>query len=87
MKGKKKFWLAGMTVLISISLVACQSNETTKTDDSGSEKDSSKKQTLHVAALESAYGKDMWTKVIDAYETANPDIDVELTVDKNLEEY
>ncbi|WP_057767703.1 carbohydrate ABC transporter substrate-binding protein [Cytobacillus praedii] len=86
MKGKKKFWLAGMTVLISISLVACQSNETTKTDDSGSEKDSSKKQTLHVAALESAYGKDMWTKVIDAYETANPDIDVELTVDKNLEE-
>ncbi|MED3551375.1 carbohydrate ABC transporter substrate-binding protein [Cytobacillus praedii] len=86
MKGKKKFWLAGMTVLLSISLVACQSNETTKTDDSGSDKDSSKKQTLHVAALESAYGKDMWTKVIDAYETANPDIDVELTVDKNLEE-
>ena len=86
MKGKKKFWLAGMTVLLSISLAACQSNETTKTDDSGSDKDSSKKQTLHVAALESAYGKDMWTKVIDAYETANPDIDVELTVDKNLEE-
>ncbi|WP_419392622.1 carbohydrate ABC transporter substrate-binding protein [Cytobacillus praedii] len=86
MKGKKKFWLAGMTALLSISLVACQSNETTKAGESGSEKDSSKKQPLHVAALESAYGKDMWTKVIDAYETANPDIDVQLTVDKNLEE-
>ncbi|KOP83914.1 carbohydrate ABC transporter substrate-binding protein [Cytobacillus solani] len=66
--------------------MACQSNETAKVDESGSGKDSGEKQTLHVAALESAYGKDMWTKVIDAYEAANPNVDVELTVDKNLED-
>ncbi|USK57501.1 carbohydrate ABC transporter substrate-binding protein [Cytobacillus solani] len=83
---KKKLWLTGMTALLSFSLIACQSNETAKVDESGSGKDSGEKQTLHVAALESAYGKDMWTKVIDAYEAANPNVDVELTVDKNLED-
>ncbi len=86
MKLKKKLWLTGMTALLSFSLIACQSNETAKVDESGSGKDSGEKQTLHVAALESAYGKDMWTKVIDAYEAANPNVDVELTVDKNLED-
>lgn len=84
---KKKRWLlTGMTVLLSISLIACQSSETLKGDDNKEDKDSGGKQTLHVAALESAYGKEMWDKVIDAYESANPKIDVELTVDKNLED-
>ncbi|MFF2876358.1 carbohydrate ABC transporter substrate-binding protein [Gottfriedia sp. NPDC057991] len=83
---KKKFLVSGMTVLLSLSLVACQSN-TTKVDNSnGGGTESSKKQTIHVAALESAYGKDMWTNVIGAYEDANPNVDVELTVDKNLED-
>ncbi|WP_257208850.1 hypothetical protein [Bacillus sp. AFS031507] len=67
MKMKKKFLLSGMTALLSLSLIACQSNETTKVVGSKDGKDSGKKQTLHVAALESAYGKDMWTIVIDAY--------------------
>lgn len=80
-KMKKKLLLSGMTALLSFSLIACQSN-TTKVDNSNS----SKKQVLHVAALESAYGKEMWTKVIDAYEAANPKVDVKLTVDKNLED-
>jgi N-acetylglucosamine transport system substrate-binding protein len=80
---KKKVLLAGMSALLSLSLIACQSSKVDNSDDG---KTSSKKETLHVAALESAYGKDMWTKVVDAYEKANPKIDVELTVDKNLEE-
>ncbi len=84
-KMKKKFLLSGMTALLSLSLIACQSN-TTKVDNSTGGKGSSKKQTLHVATLESAYGKEMWTKVIEAYEAANPKVDVELTVDKNLED-
>ncbi|MBS4212991.1 carbohydrate ABC transporter substrate-binding protein [Neobacillus rhizophilus] len=79
---KKKVLLAGMSALLSLSLIACQSNSASNTEDG---KDS-KKQTLHVAALESAYGKDMWTKVIDAYEEANPNVNVKLTADKNLEE-
>ncbi|MBU8918207.1 carbohydrate ABC transporter substrate-binding protein [Bacillus sp. FJAT-29953] len=79
---KKKVLLAGMSALLSLSLIACQSNSASNTEDG---KDS-KKQTLHVAALESAYGKDMWTKVIDAFEEANPNVNVKLTADKNLEE-
>ncbi|MED1113323.1 hypothetical protein [Bacillus paramycoides] len=77
--------MSGMTALLSLSLIACQS-DTTKVDNSKGGTDSSKKQILHVAALESAYGKEMWTKVIDAYEAANPKVDVKLTVDKNLED-
>ncbi|WP_284036483.1 carbohydrate ABC transporter substrate-binding protein [Neobacillus sp. 114] len=79
---KKKVLLAGMSALLSFSLIACQSNSASNTEGG---KDS-KKQTLHVAALESAYGKDMWTKVIDAYEEANPNVNVKLSADKNLEE-
>ncbi|WHY00187.1 carbohydrate ABC transporter substrate-binding protein [Neobacillus sp. DY30] len=80
---KKKALLAGMSALLSVSLIACQSS---KVDNSSDGKNSGEKKTLHVAALESAYGKDMWTKVIEAYEEANPKVDVELTVDKNLED-
>ncbi|MGR5942212.1 extracellular solute-binding protein [Bacillus pacificus] len=82
---KKKLLLSGMTALLSFSLIACQSN-TTKVDNAKDGKGSSEKQTLHVATLESAYGKEMWNKVIDAYEAANPKVDVKLTVDKNLED-
>ncbi|MDA1571143.1 carbohydrate ABC transporter substrate-binding protein, partial [Bacillus cereus] len=84
-KMKKKLLLSGMTALLSFSLIACQSN-TTKVDNAKDGKGSSEKQTLHVATLESAYGKEMWNKVIDAYEAANPKVDVKLTVDKNLED-
>ncbi|WHY91332.1 carbohydrate ABC transporter substrate-binding protein [Neobacillus cucumis] len=79
---KKKVLLAGMSALLSVSLIACQSS---KVDNSNGET-SGNKQTLHVAVLESAYGKEMWTKVVDAYEAANPKVDVDLTVDKNLED-
>ena len=81
---KKKLLMAGSIALLSLGLMAC-SNDNTKVD-SKNVKTSSEQQTLHVAALESAYGKDMWTKVVDAYEAANPKVKVELTADKNLEE-
>lgn len=86
MRLKKKLLLLGITALLSSSLLACQSKDTAKGVDSGKEKEKEEKQTLHVAALESAYGSDMWTKVIDAYKDANPNVTVELTVDKNLED-
>ena len=54
----KKLLLSGMTALLSFSLIACQSN-TTKVDNAKDGKGSSEKQTLHVATLESAYGKEM----------------------------
>lgn len=41
--------------------------------------------TIKVAAIETAYGVDMWTKVCDAF-TAKTGIKVELTTDKTLED-
>ncbi|QQZ10057.1 carbohydrate ABC transporter substrate-binding protein [Heyndrickxia vini] len=78
---KKTLMMAGMITLLSFGLIACQNGGDKKVNSNGD-----KKQTLQVAALESAYGKDMWTKVAKAYEEANPNVKVELTVDKNLEE-
>lgn len=41
--------------------------------------------TIKVAAIETAYGADMWKEVADAF-TAETGIKVELTTDKNLED-
>ena len=41
--------------------------------------------TINVAAIETAYGADMWAKVAEAF-TAETGIKVELTTDKNLED-
>ena len=43
-------------------------------------------QTLKVAAIETAYGSDMWKEVCAAFEAANPGVTVELTTDKKLED-
>lgn len=78
---RKKLLIGGMIALLSFGLIACQNDGTQKTGTNGD-----KKTVLHLAALESAYGKDMWTKIADAYEEANPKVKVEITVDKNIEE-
>ena len=41
--------------------------------------------TIKVAAIETAYGSEMWQKVTDAF-TAQTGIKVDLTTDKNLED-
>ncbi|MGE7837400.1 carbohydrate ABC transporter substrate-binding protein [Viridibacillus arvi] len=82
---KKKALLAGTIALLSIVLMACQDKDNAVVSSNGGET-TKVKQTLHVAALESAYGKDMWTKIVDEYQTENPDVKVELTADKNLED-
>lgn len=41
--------------------------------------------TINVAAIETAYGAEMWQKVAEAF-TAEAIINVELTTDKNLED-
>ena len=38
-------------------------------------------QTLKVAAIETAYGSDMWKEVCAAFEAANPGVTVELTTE------
>lgn len=45
-----------------------------------------KEQTLKVAAVETAYGAQMWKDVCAAFEKANPGVKVDLTIDKKLED-
>ncbi|HEX2133214.1 MAG TPA: carbohydrate ABC transporter substrate-binding protein [Actinophytocola sp.] len=42
--------------------------------------------TLSVAALEGGYGREMYTRVIEAFEAAHPDVDVELRISKSIED-
>lgn len=80
---KKFFGLTSVLILSSLLLGACGSNEKKETEDTGG---ADGKQVVKVAALESAYGADMWKKVKDAYEEQNPDVKIELTLDKKIED-
>ena len=42
--------------------------------------------TLHIAALKSAYGDEMWKKVAEVYEELNDHVTIDLTLEKNLEQ-
>ena len=87
MMKSKNLLLTISFVLFSLVLVACSGgDETTSSKESEGKSDADGKTTLHVAALESAYGSDMWTKITDAYEAANENVEIELTIEKNLEE-
>lgn len=43
-------------------------------------------QTLHVAALKSAYGDESWKQIISDFEDLHGNLTIELTIEKNLEE-
>ena len=44
------------------------------------------KVTLDLATLESAYGKDMWPEIVKAYQEVNPNVEIKLTQEKELED-
>ncbi|WP_265459533.1 carbohydrate ABC transporter substrate-binding protein [Enterococcus sp. HY326] len=85
MKNKKILSLLALSAT-GVLLAACGggSDSGSSTDSSGGS--SSDKTVVKVAALESGYGADMWTEIEKAYEAENPDIDIELTTDKKLED-
>lgn len=68
-------------VLLTIGLVAC-SDDKKESNAEGS----SDKVTLNLAALESAYGAEMWKKIAEKYEASHENVDIELTLEKNIEE-
>ena len=84
---KKKVLLSSAALLASVTLAACgnNSNNTSKAD-STTKAESKEKTTLKLAALESGYGSEMWPAIIKAYEEANPNVKVELTQDKEIED-
>ena len=72
--------LAGCGGSGSSSTLAASSGSTAGSSSAPAE------QTLKVAAIETAYGSDMWKEVCAAFEAANPGVTVELTTDKKLED-
>ncbi|MGN0335296.1 MAG: carbohydrate ABC transporter substrate-binding protein [Lachnospiraceae bacterium] len=95
---KKKLLSALLCVAMVASLVVgCGEKEPTTTPDTDTEVDTDANvdsddpyaafagTTIKVAAIETAYGSDMWKEVADAF-TAETGIKVELTTDKKLED-
>lgn len=54
--------------------------------DSGSGSGSEVNQVLKVAAFEGGYGAEMWSEIVAAFEASHPGVQVELTVDKKIED-
>jgi N-acetylglucosamine transport system substrate-binding protein len=83
-------------VLMTSSFVGCAKKDTTDTsktpavtsapaEEASATEAPQQDVTIKVAAIETAYGVDMWTKVTEAF-TAKTGIKVELTTDKSLED-
>ena len=75
---KKKLISLLLVASMAFSLAACGSS-------GGDDKDADKggdEKTLKVAAVETAYGADMWKEVCSAFEKSHEGVKVELTIDK-----
>ncbi len=79
MKKRKKLISLLLVASMAFSLAACGSS-------GGDDKDADKggdEKTLKVAAVETAYGADMWKEVCSAFEKSHEGVKVELTIDKS----
>ena len=85
----KKVISLALAASMALSLAACggASSSSAAADSSAatSEGAAAESTTIKVAAIETAYGTEMWQKVADAF-TEQTGIQVELTTDKNLED-
>ncbi len=81
----KKLFIALLFILAVVALAACGDEEAggNSGDSEGSDDGET---TLHVAALESAYGSEVWENIAENYEALNENVTIELTTAKNLEE-
>ena len=75
----KKIIALLLALTMTMALVACGGN------NDGGNTDANKDVTIKVAAIETAYGSQVWADVCAAF-TAQTGIKVELTTDKNLED-
>ncbi len=85
----KKILALLLALTMSMALVACGGNNTNGgNNDAGNnngDANNNKDVTIKVAAIETAYGSQVWQDVCDAF-TAETGIKVDLTTDKNLED-
>ena len=77
--------LAGCGGATSSSAPASEAGSTAASGSTAAAEGDYAGQTLKVAAIETAYGADMWQQIADAFE-AHTGATVELTTDKNLED-
>lgn len=96
----KKVLCVVMAALMTFGASACgspnESNENSNTGDAaipdaagtetGSTADSAEAQVLKVAAVETAYGSQVWKDVCAAFEASHQGVTIELVVDKKLED-
>ncbi|KOR81951.1 carbohydrate ABC transporter substrate-binding protein [Paenibacillus solani] len=86
----KKILSLAITAALTLSLAACggstESASGTTTDSSDTKANSGETRTLKLAALETAYGADVWKEITAAFEKATPGVNVETTIDKNIED-
>ncbi|WP_438348161.1 carbohydrate ABC transporter substrate-binding protein [Paenibacillus sp. FA6] len=90
----KKILSLALTTALTLSLVACGGN--TNNSSSPAPSDSStpevstpaptETRTLKLAALETAYGADVWKQITAGFEKVTPNVKVETTIDKSLED-
>lgn len=78
--------ILGMTSILALAVLALGACGEGKSSDKGASESSDGKEVVKVAALESAYGADMWEAIKEAYEAQNPNVTLELTIDKKLED-
>ncbi|MDR6938589.1 carbohydrate ABC transporter substrate-binding protein [Arcanobacterium hippocoleae] len=81
MKTKFKMF-AALAASVALALSACSPSDSGKKDEA---KDGGKK-VLEFAAFEGGYGKDVWEKVVKAYEEQNKDVKVEMKISKTINE-
>lgn len=72
----KRLWLSGVTLIAALALGASKTTVLSQSEQT----------ILKMAALESGYGAEMWPELIAAYEKENPNVKVELTSSKEIEE-
>ena len=85
---RRNFLKAAGVGAAALGLAACGGSSSTASSTASSAAASAapaEDVTIKVAAIETAYGSEMWKKVTDAF-TAQTGIKVELTTDKNLED-
>ncbi|WP_307398389.1 carbohydrate ABC transporter substrate-binding protein [Paenibacillus anaericanus] len=90
----KKILSLAVTAALTLSLAACGSNSgnssspapTDSSNTPANSTPSTETRTLKLAALETAYGADVWKEITAAFEKVTPGVKVETTIDKNIED-
>lgn len=90
----KKILSLAVTAALTLSLAACGSNSgnssspapTDSSNTPANSTPSTETRTLKLAALETAYGADVWKEVTAAFEKVTPGVKVETTIDKSIED-